>query len=102
MKQKPSNQTVEWIKDGAVLVDVRTPEEFSAGSVPDALNIPLSEIANHVDELNKKDKIIVFCRSGNRSGQAKSILNNNGVDQVINGGSWTTVNEAYQEANSTQ
>ncbi|HNF49242.1 MAG TPA: rhodanese-like domain-containing protein [Chitinophagales bacterium] len=81
------------IKNGAFLVDVRTPQEFSSGSVKGAVNIPLSEITQRISEFKGKKNIVVFCRSGNRSTQAKNILEQNGIKNVINGGPWQNVNQ---------
>ena len=72
-------------------VDVRTPEEFADGSVSGAVNIPLDEVKFRMDEFKNKEKIVVFCRSGNRAGQAKSILDKAGIQNVVNGGSWQEV-----------
>ncbi|MNU66248.1 Thiosulfate sulfurtransferase PspE precursor [compost metagenome] len=85
-------QLTEAIKNGAYLVDVRTPGEFSSGSVKGAVNIPLDKIAGQLAKLNDKQQIVVFCKSGGRSNQAKSILERNGFQNVINGGTWQQVN----------
>lgn len=87
----------EAVKIGAFLVDVRTPAEFSAGSVKGAVNIPLDKVPSQLAKFENKKSIVVFCRSGNRSGQAKSILENNGFQNVINGGTWEDVNSAVNE-----
>ena len=79
------------IKSNPFLVDVRTPEEFKEGSVPGAINIPLNTVPDQLSKFKGKDAIVVFCRSGNRSGQAKEILERNGVSNVYNGGSWGNV-----------
>jgi rhodanese-related sulfurtransferase len=79
------------IDGGAFLVDVRTPQEFAGGSVKGAVNIPLDQVGHRLNEFKGKDQIIVFCRSGNRSGQAKGILNQNGFNNVTNGGTWENV-----------
>ncbi|ALA93055.1 Rhodanese-related sulfurtransferase [Porphyromonas gingivalis AJW4] len=78
----------EAIRNSAFLVDVRTPGEFASGSVAGAVNIPLDRIASRLNELKNKKTIIVFCRSGNRSSQAKSILERNGFSNVLDGGTW--------------
>lgn len=84
--QKEDKVTVkEQIQKGAMLVDVRTPEEFAAGSVPGAVNIPLNEIGGRISEFQNKPGVVVFCRSGNRSGQAIEILEKNGIRNVTNG-----------------
>lgn len=79
------------IKEGAFLVDVRSPGEFAGGSAKGAVNIPLDMIAQHLQKFSGKKNIVVFCRSGNRSSQAKSILERNGFNNVINGGTWDAV-----------
>ncbi|MEY2650736.1 MAG: hypothetical protein RL608_1410 [Bacteroidota bacterium] len=83
----------ELIQAGAFLVDVRTPEEFESGHVQASVNIPLDQVAERLDEFEGKDHIIVFCRSGNRSGMAKAILAQNGFANVTNGGTWEDVKQ---------
>jgi rhodanese-related sulfurtransferase len=83
----------EKLKEGAFLVDVRSPQEFDAGHVKGSSNIPLDRISHSIDKFKNKKNIIVFCRSGNRSSQAKSILEKNGFANVTNGGTWQSVNE---------
>ncbi|MCS6988641.1 MAG: rhodanese-like domain-containing protein [Chloroherpetonaceae bacterium] len=84
-------ELVDAVKNGAFLVDVRTPQEFAAGHVKGSVNIPLDQVPQNLDKFKGKSKIVVFCRSGNRSGQAKAFLNQNGFTNVINGGSWEDV-----------
>ena len=75
----------------ALFVDVRTPEEFSSGSAPNAINIPLATIKTNLDQFKEHEQVVVFCRSGGRSGKAKAILEENGIQNVINGGPWQNV-----------
>lgn len=86
------------IKNNAVLVDVRTPQEYAGGHVPNSINIPLGEIQQRLGKLNPQQEIIVFCRSGNRSSQAQSILEKNGFTKVVNGGTWQNVKAAQDES----
>ncbi len=79
------------INNNAFLVDVRSPGEFAGGSAKKAVNIPLDKVTQRIDEFKGKENIVVFCRSGNRSGQAKSILEQNGIKNVVNGGTWNAV-----------
>jgi phage shock protein E len=89
-----SNQIKEAITTGAIVVDVRTPQEYNDGHVTGSLNIPLNQIEARVSMLKKKEKtIILCCKSGGRAGQAKSILEKNGI-KCINGGAWGDVNYA--------
>jgi phage shock protein E len=78
-------------KQGTI-VDVRSPEEFLGGHVNNSVNIPLQEIPNKMDELKSlKQPIVLCCASGNRSGQAKQLLSQQGIE-CYNGGSWLDVN----------
>ena len=95
--QKDNTQLKEVIKEGAFLVDVRTPSEFASGSVKGAVNIPLDKISGQLPKFKNKKHIVVFCRSGNRSGQAKSILEKNGFNNVFNGGTWSNVQKVITE-----
>ncbi len=74
------------------LIDVRTPHEFNSGSVPNAINIPLNEIVNRLDELKGLQPMLVFCAAGVRSQKAIDFLIVNGINKVENGGSWLDVN----------
>jgi phage shock protein E len=75
------------IKAGALVVDVRTPGEFASEAYPGATNIPLSEVGKRLAEFgDRKRSVVVYCRSGSRSGQAKAILEKNGFADVTNGG----------------
>jgi phage shock protein E len=76
----------ELIKAGAFLVDVRTEAEYADGHVNGSTNIPLHTIPAELDKFKNKSNIIVFCRSGGRSSQAKAFLEINGISNVINGG----------------
>jgi len=81
------------IDEGAFLVDVRTPGEFNSGHVKGSVNIPLDSIPNQLAKFKNKRNIIVFCRSGMRSSQAKNILQQNGFSNVINAGTWNNVSQ---------
>lgn len=81
------------LKEGAVIVDVRTIGEYQAGHINGSKNIPLDMIKKEVENLKKlKKPVITVCRSGNRSGMAKSILASAGVE-VYNGGAWNSLNQ---------
>ena len=81
------------IEEGAFLVDVRSPQEFAQAKVKGSVNIPLDSISRQIAKFKDKKHIIVFCRSGNRSSQAKSILQKNGFTNVVNGGTVENVNQ---------
>jgi phage shock protein E len=87
-----SKQLQTVVNDSAFLVDVRTPGEFAEGSAKGAVNIPLDQVQNQLAKFKNKKHIVVFCRSGSRSSQAKAILEKNGFANVVNGGTWQNVN----------
>lgn len=95
--QSDNNAVKQAIKEGAYLVDVRTPQEFAEGSAKGAVNIPLNEVGQRISEFKDKKNIVVFCRSGSRSGQAKNILEKNNFQNVINGGTWQNVDELVKQ-----
>lgn len=81
------------IKEGAIIIDVRSKSEFSMGHVKGSINIPLEQIEANASKLKKHKHIITCCRSGNRSGMAKRTLEAKGLNNIINGGSWQNVNQ---------
>jgi len=73
---------------GASIVDVRSPMEFASEKLEGAINIPVDQVQARVDEFRSMSKpIIVYCRSGARSGMAAAILKQSGISEVYNGGS---------------
>jgi rhodanese-related sulfurtransferase len=64
------------------LLDVREADEWAAGHAPDAVHIPMSELAGRLDELPEAESLYVICRSGNRSARVAAYLNANGWDAV--------------------
>jgi phage shock protein E len=74
------------VEQGALLVDVRTPPEFEAQHLQSAVNYPLNTINTAFNNISKNRDIVVYCRSGNRSGQAERYLKQIGFTNVHNGG----------------
>ncbi len=71
------------VESGARLVDVRTREEFAAGHLPGAVNIPVQELDRRMAELEPKgEPVVLYCRSGNRSGRAARMLKGAGYSAV--------------------
>jgi len=68
------------------LIDVRTAEEYRAGAIPSALNIPYDVIQDNLPTQDREARIVVYCRSGNRSGKAKATLEALGFRNVNNFG----------------
>ena len=82
------NTIKELIKNpSTIVVDVRSSWEYEMEHIPGAKNIPLEEVPNKVEEIKSfKSPVVLYCRSGNRSGMALNILKQNGVAEVYNGG----------------
>lgn len=79
----------EMIKQGAIIIDVRTKGEFSSGHIRNAINIPVDQLSNNLSKLKDKNKcIICCCASGSRSAMAKRILISKGYTTVYNAGNW--------------
>lgn len=73
------------VKAGAQLIDVRTPEEFNAGFIQGAINVPLASIqSGQLPTATKDKKVYLYCHSGNRAGQAQNILKQAGYTNVVN------------------
>ena len=80
------------LRRGAMVIDVRTPQEFDGGKVPESINIPVDRIAANAERIKNMNRPIIFCcSSGSRSGNAASIMKQKGMKEVYNGGSWENV-----------
>jgi rhodanese-related sulfurtransferase len=77
------------VKDGAIILDVRSKGEYETGHIKGSLNIPVNQLENNLQRFKDKDKpVITCCASGMRSASAKSILKSKGYTHVYNGGVW--------------
>ncbi len=76
------------IKNGAQIIDVRTPGEYAGGHIQGSVNIPLDTLQRNHSKIKKDKPVITCCASGMRSLSAKSILASNGFPEVYNGGGW--------------
>ncbi len=84
------------IAKGAVVVDVRTDEEFQQGHLPQALHIPFDELSARAAEIpgDKNQAIVLYCRSGRRSGIGKHTLDSLGYTNTMNGGGYDALTQA--------
>lgn len=79
-------------ENGALIIDVRTAGEYNGGHIKDAINIPLDNLRSKINDIKKKDKVVITCcASGMRSGSATSILKQAGIE-AYNGGGWVSLN----------
>jgi rhodanese-related sulfurtransferase len=90
MAEAPQGETSEvsreearkLIDEGAQLVDVRADHEWEAGRISGATHVPLPELPQRLDELDKDRPVVVYCRGGNRSSMATDALTDAGYDAV--------------------
>lgn len=78
------------VNEGAVILDVRTPQEFKEGHIKGSKNISVQQLSSNLKKLDKNKTVITCCRSGMRSANAASILKNNGFT-AVNGGGWQSL-----------
>ena len=87
MPEIPATEAKQLIDAGAQLVDVRTEVEFEAGRIPGARRVPLSNVQQEADGLDKDKPLVIYCRAGNRSGPTAEAFANSGWDaHSIDGG----------------
>ncbi|HBM16816.1 MAG TPA: sulfurtransferase [Lentisphaeria bacterium] len=84
----PKVDYAQLIREDAVIIDVRSMEEYMTGHIKGSKNIPSEEILKYASKFSKDKAIITCCASGMRSAMAKSVLKSNGYTRVYNGGSW--------------
>lgn len=88
---KKSAYLKELHTNGAMIIDVRTPQEFRSGHIKDAVNIPLQGLSQKISSLKQKKKpVIAVCQSGGRSSMAVTALKKEGID-AYNGGAWKSL-----------
>jgi phage shock protein E len=84
----------QMVKDGAIILDVRTQGEYAGGHIDNSINIAVDQLENNLHKFKDQEKtIITCCASGMRSGSAKSLLQAKGYKNVYNGGSWLRLNQ---------
>lgn len=90
---KEKTDYAKLVNEGAVIVDVRSKNEYSSGHIKGSVNIPVEILRDNLSRLKDKNKtVITCCASGMRSASAKSILRSNGYSSVHNGGGWHSLN----------
>jgi rhodanese-related sulfurtransferase len=91
-----STDIKQFLNEGALIIDVRTQQEFNSGHIKGSKKIPLDTLQMKVEEIKKLNKpIITVCQSGMRSYTAKSFLQGKGL-KVMNGGSWSGLSKIVE------
>lgn len=89
-------------QNNALIIDVRSVEEFREGHIKGSCNIPLQDLSKKMDWIkNQKKQVITVCKSGARSSLAKNILSSKGLE-VMNGGGWESLNKQIINWNQNQ
>lgn len=85
-KDITSEDIDSYIKQGATIIDVRSPQEYKEGHVDSAISIPDYQIKKEIEKkiINKDELIVVYCSTGHRSQRAQQILENIGYTNVYN------------------
>jgi phage shock protein E len=86
----PPEEVAKWIKEGAVLLDVRTGIEARRTPVRGATNIPLSKLKGHLSDLPRNKAFVIYCARGGRAERAMKLLHANGL-KAINGGGYKAI-----------
>ena len=85
----PKTDYAALVKNGAIVLDVRSKGEFAGGHIKGSINIPVDLLRSNLAKLKDKNKpIITCCASGMRSATAKAVLRSSGYLEVYNGGGW--------------
>ena len=73
-----------WQNKEAIIIDVRSPGEYRDGHIPGVGNSPLDELEKRINEVPKDKKVVLICRTGNRSAQGTQLLRSKGLQNVFN------------------
>lgn len=85
---EPKADFNELLKNGAKIIDVRSPGEFQSGHCQKSINIPLDSVQNNISKIKGYNStIILVCRSGGRASMAKKMLSDEGIE-AHNAGAW--------------
>ena len=85
-----------------VIIDVRTPQEFATGSIEGAVNLPLKGLPDSLlnEGIALDEEVVVYCRSGRRSAQAKTLLKAAGFELVFDGGPMSQLKAVLNDSDS--
>ena len=85
IEPKALGERIAWADQSLLVLDVRTPEEFAAGHLPGAVNIPHDELGSRMAELSgaRERDIVVYCRTGKRTAQALGVLEEAGFTRLF-------------------
>lgn len=96
LSSKPSTDLSSIDVSKATIIDVRSPSEFQAGHIKGATNIPVDEFAQRIQEIEtlaggKDNLVVLYCRSGARSGRAYHMAKNANFSNIVNAGAMSNI-----------
>ena len=85
-----------------IIIDVRSPQEFATGSIEGAVNLPLKGLPDSLlsEGIELDEEVVVYCRSGRRSAQAKTVLKAAGFELVFDGGPMSQLEGVLNDSDS--
>ena len=94
--------TIQSNISGPVIIDVRTPQEFATGSIEGAVNLPLKGLPDSLlnEGIELDEEVVVYCRSGRRSAEAKTLLKAAGFELVFDGGPMSQLKGVLNDSDS--
>ena len=94
--------TIQSNISGPVIIDVRTPQEFATGSIEGAVNLPLKGLPDSLlnEGMELDEEVVVYCRSGRRSAEAKTLLKAAGLELVFDGGPMSQLKGVLNDSDS--
>ena len=94
--------TIQSNVSAPVIIDVRTPQEFATGSIEGAVNLPLKDLPDSLlnEGIALDEEVVVYCRSGRRSAQAKTLLKAAGFELVFDGGPMSQLKAVLNDSDS--
>jgi phage shock protein E len=105
IEPKALGERIAWADQALFVLDVRTPEEYAAGHLPGAVNIPHDQLATRLGELSgaRERDIVVYCRTGRRSAEALGVLDDAGFKRLFHlKGDYTRWTEEKRPVIATQ
>jgi phage shock protein E len=105
IEPKALGERIAWADQALFVLDVRTPEEYAAGHLPGAVNIPHDQLAGRLGELSgaRERDIVVYCRTGRRSAEALGVLDDAGFKRLFHlKGDYTRWTEEKRPVIATQ
>jgi len=93
----PGVNYAQLLREGAIVLDVRTPAEFDQAHIPGAVNIPIEKLRDNLHQLAKHTIIIACCTDGSKSWYAKNLLDANGYRHVYDAGNWTKLHQKLRQ-----